>query len=87
LDRSRKRPFDPVTISFAGFDTSGLFLWGYVKERVFQEIPTTREDMMERIQQAFAAIRRETQRNVRGSFYSRIEKCVEVNGRNFEHLI
>jgi hypothetical protein len=39
-----------------------LFLWGYVKERIFQEIPTTREDMMERIQQAFAAIRRETPR-------------------------
>jgi hypothetical protein len=39
-----------------------FFLWGYVKERVFQEIPTTREDMMERIQQAFAAIRRETPR-------------------------
>jgi hypothetical protein len=43
--------------------------------------------MMERIQQAFAAIRRETLRNVRRSFYSRIERCVEVNGRNFEHLI
>jgi hypothetical protein len=64
-----------------------FFLWGYVKERVFQEIPTTREDMMERIQQAFAAIRRETLRNVGRSFYSRIERCVEVNGRNFEHLI
>jgi hypothetical protein len=52
-----------------------FFLWGYVKERVFQEIRTTREDMMERIQQAFAAIRRETLRNVRRSFYSRIEMC------------
>jgi hypothetical protein len=59
---------------------------GYVKERVFQEIPTTREDVMERIQQAFAAIRREKLRNVRRSFYSRIERCVEVNCRN-EHLI
>jgi hypothetical protein len=36
--------------------------------------------MMEQIQQAFAAIRRETLRNVRTSFYSRIERCVEVNG-------
>ncbi|KAH0810802.1 hypothetical protein GEV33_011989 [Tenebrio molitor] len=51
-----------------------FFLWGYVKEIVFQEIPTTREDMMERIQQAFAAIRRETLRNVRRRFYSRIER-------------
>jgi hypothetical protein len=87
MHRSRKRSFDPVATSFARFDTSGLFLWGYVKVSVFQEIPTTREDMMERIQQAFVAIRRETLRNVRRSFYSTIERCVEVNGRNFEHLI
>ena len=41
-------------------ESPDFFLWGYIENVVFAERPTTREDLMERIQSACAAISRET---------------------------
>ena len=37
-----------------------FFLWGYIKNVVFAQRPTTRKGLMERIRRACAAISRET---------------------------
>jgi len=33
-----------------------FFLWGYLKDKVYQQVPTTRENMIERIRNACAEI-------------------------------
>lgn len=64
-----------------------FFLWGYVKNVVFQQRPTTREDMMERIRRACAAIPRETLLRTVSSFERRVNLCLQANGQIFEHLL
>jgi hypothetical protein len=64
-----------------------FFLWGYLKDKVYEKIPTTREDMIQRIRNACAAIPPDMLLSCVQSFEKRIEKCIEVQGRNFEHLM
>lgn len=63
-----------------------FFLWGYVKEKVFQTPPNTREDMIERIREAFQSINHQTLSNVSRSFTNRLRLCLQQNGGHFEHL-
>lgn len=63
-----------------------FFMWGYIKNRVYQETPTTAEDMKNRIREAFNSINGEMLRNVSQSFESRLQSCIEVQGGHFEHL-
>lgn len=63
-----------------------FYLWGRLKDIVFQTRPTTREDMRNRIQNA---VRRLPTAEVEAAVFSTIGKlgqCVEHNGRHFEHL-
>lgn len=64
-----------------------FFLWGYVKEVVYQTEPTTREDMMLRISNAFHSIDRNMLRDVNNSFLHRIEICSQENGGHIEHIL
>lgn len=64
-----------------------FFLWGYLKDKVFQQAPTTREYMIQRIRNACAEIPADMLLSCVQSFEKRINKCLEVQGHNFEHLI
>lgn len=64
-----------------------FFLWGYVKEIVFKEPPTTPMNMQQRIVDAFASISPEMLGRVQRSFQRRINLCLNENGRHFEHLL
>jgi len=64
-----------------------FFLWGYVKDLVYKERPTTEENMRQRIIDAFAKITPAMLRDVERSFQTRIDRCLEKNGRHFEHLL
>ncbi|KAL1514398.1 hypothetical protein ABEB36_003659 [Hypothenemus hampei] len=64
-----------------------FFLWGYLKDQVYKEIPTTREDMILRIINACANIPEDTLLRCEESFKTRINKCIEVQGHHFEHLL
>lgn len=64
-----------------------FFLWGYLKDKVYEQIPTTREDMMQRIRNACALIPSDILLSCVQSFEKRIEKCIEMQGQNFEHLM
>lgn len=61
-------------------------LWGYLKEKVYKQEPTTRENMIERIRNACAEIQPNTLLSCVQSFEMRINKCIEVAGHHFEHL-
>jgi hypothetical protein len=49
-----------------------FFLWGFVNQEVYQEKPTTSQDMKNRIRNVFQTIRRETLSNVRETFIRRL---------------
>lgn len=64
-----------------------FFLWGYLKNVVFAERPTTRDNFMDRIRRACAAIPRATLLRTVDSFQNRLQLCLEANGGNFEQLL
>lgn len=63
-----------------------FFLWGYVKDLVYQKIPTDAENMKERIRNAFQNISRNMLADVRTHHVQRLNLCITEHGRNFEHL-
>ena len=63
-----------------------FYLWGRLKDMVFQEKPTTRENMMERIRNAIRSLSRAEIEAAVFSTATRLNKCIENDGRHFEHL-
>ncbi|KAJ4452265.1 hypothetical protein ANN_03783 [Periplaneta americana] len=64
-----------------------FFLWGTVKDGVYQNILTTPDDMQQRIRQACVSIQPATCRAVLRSFGERLRMCINVNGHYLEHLL
>lgn len=64
-----------------------FFIWGYIKNEVYFHTPTTKEDLQQRVRIAFNSIPPETIRRAVGDVIRRCEKCLEVEGNVFEHLL
>ena len=62
-------------------------LWGSVKERLMSIAPTMPDDMKERKRPACTEITPQMLAEVRRSFHQRINKCLQVKGYHFEHLL
>lgn len=62
-------------------------MWGYVKEKVYQTAPTTREDIKVRIRRAFEEINEQMLVNISRSFLTRARLCIQENGGHIEHLM
>ncbi|EZA58494.1 hypothetical protein X777_01115 [Ooceraea biroi] len=60
--------------------------WGYVKQRIYVQEPTTTDDMKNRIQEALKSINAGTLQKVHDDFSRRLHLCIQVNGDVFEHL-
>ena len=63
-----------------------FFLWGRIKEIVYMEKPTTRDNMKLRIRNACRSLNSKEVRRATHSISRRAQQCLEVNGRQFEHL-
>jgi len=64
-----------------------VFLWGYLKEKVFKHRPRSLEDLKERIQQEIDSIPTELTRRVMKNFQERLQQCVANVGRLMSDLI
>lgn len=64
-----------------------FYLWGYVKDIVYTNRPTTPVDLKQRIRDAIANIPAVVLRSVIGNFQRRLELCLNENGGNIEHLL
>lgn len=65
-----------------------FFVWGAIKDQVNSTPLTTKENCMDRVRNAFQnlnplSIRKATHEEL----LRRCEKCLAVEGRNFEHLL
>lgn len=63
-----------------------FFLWGFLKDRVYQQRPTTRQDMILRIQDVCTQIDGEMLMRTIRSFHERIDQCLAADGHHFEHV-
>jgi len=65
--------------------------WGWMKsEEVYKEKVNTRDELVTHIMNGAALIKQERQDDLRRAtrtIAKRVEKCIEVNGRIFEHLV
>lgn len=62
------------------------FLWGYLKERVYQNRPGNIEDLKTKIRMEIRNLPAEVIRKAVDSFYYRLGDCQTANGEHFEHL-
>ena len=63
-----------------------FYLWGRLKDIVFQTQPTTREDLKNRIRTAIRTIRTAEIETAVFSTHERLQQCIERDGQHFEHL-
>jgi len=69
---------------------SDFCLWGWKKSEVYKEKVNTRDEMVARIMKSAALIKQERQDDLRRdtrTVAKRVEKCIEVDGGIFEHLL
>ena len=57
-----------------------VFLWGYLKEKVFKHCSRSLEDLKERIQQEINSISPELTRRIMKSLRERLQHCVVNDG-------
>lgn len=64
-----------------------FFLWGHLKSTVYTSQPRSLEELRLRIETECRKINNQTFQNVRNMFQQRLYYCMEVQGKQFEHLI
>ena len=65
-------------------------LWGSMRSEVYKEKVNTRDELVARIMNSAALIKQERQDDLRRATRTaakRVEKCIEVDGGIFEHLL
>jgi len=65
-------------------------LWGWMKSEVYKEKVNTRDELVARIMNSAALIKQERQDDLRRAtptIAKKVEKCTEVDGGTFEHLL
>jgi hypothetical protein len=63
-----------------------FFLWGTIEDKVYQEPPTTAEEMQQHIA-ACATVSLQTLQSVNCSLIQCFQKCIDANGHHFEQLL
>jgi len=69
---------------------SDICLWEWMKRDVYKEKVNTRDELVARIMNSAALIKQEGQDDLRRATHTianRVEKCMEVDGGIFEHLL
>jgi len=64
-----------------------FFLWGHIKEYVYQTPVNDREELHMRIMEAFATVTPEMIRNAGRSLIRRARLCIQLGGGHFEHML
>ena len=77
-------PWPPYSPDLTCLD---FFLWGYVKEYVYNNSPRNEEHLRELITEGFARVTVQQLRRVQNSFIERIQLCIDLEGDTFENII
>ena len=69
---------------------SDFCVWGWMKSEVYKEKVNTRDELVARVMNSAALIKQERRDDLRRATRAtakRVEKCIEVDGGIFEHLL
>jgi len=79
----------PVTWPEQSFDliSTDFYLWGYLKNVVYERELTIREDMIQRIKIALTNILLAALLETVSHFEQRIALCIQKNENDFEHFL
>jgi len=69
---------------------SDFCLWGWMESEICKAKVNTRDDLIPRIMNSAAFIKQKRQddhRTAKRTITKRVEKCIEVDGGIFEHLL
>ena len=64
-----------------------FFLWGYLKDRVYQEKPRNLTDLKKKNSEEIKAIKPQVCKDVMNNFCVRLKKCKNLKGGHLEHLL
>ncbi len=64
-----------------------IFLWGYVKTKVYKTKVNDIADLKDRVEQEIKVIKKETLENVFNGIVKRLKFCIDVNGDTFEQYM
>jgi len=79
-----------IQLNEVGMYRSDFCLWGWMKSEVYKEKVNTRDELVAHIMNSAALIKQERQEDLRRATHTiakRFEKCIEVDGGIFEHLL
>ena len=57
-----------------------IFLWGFLKDRVFRRRIMAIQELKQAIVDEVAALDEDLRRRVYGNFQTRLQRCIDVNG-------
>lgn len=64
-----------------------FWLWGYLQNIIYRERSNNIEELENKTLAAFRTITPVMIRNATNAVRRRCQKCIDVNGRQFEHLL
>jgi hypothetical protein len=70
-----------------GMYRSDFSLWGWIKSEVYKEKVNTRDKLVTHIMNSAALIKQDDLRRATRTIAKIVEKCVEVDGGIFEHVL
>jgi hypothetical protein len=76
-----------VASTITGLKPPDLFLWGYLKDTVYSNLPHTLQELQANIQRIVDRISTGTLQNVFANMIRRVHLCEERNGGHFQHLL
>ena len=82
-------PFGDIAWSARSPDLTvpDFFLWGFLKDRVFQWRIITIQELKQAIVDEVAATDEDLRRRVYGNFQTRLQQCIDVNGGHLPDVI
>ena len=64
-----------------------VFLWGFLKDRVFRRRIMTIQELKQAIVDGITAIDEDLRRRVYGNFQTRLQQCIDVNGGHLPDIL
>ena len=64
-----------------------LFLWSYLKDAVYRSNPRDLKQLQMNITRIIEEVKERTLRKVARNMAKLVDKCIEMNGHNFQHLL
>jgi hypothetical protein len=67
--------------------SSDFFLWSYLKDTVYRSNPRDLKQLKMNITRAIEEVNEGTLTKVARNVVKRVDKCIEMNGHHFQHLL